>query len=403
MIATEVAVVGAGPAGASAALTLARQGRQVVLVDRARFPRDKCCGDGLTIGALRRLDSMGLRPGDVASWQRVDGAVLRVPDGRQATFPLPAGGTFAATARRYDLDAALVAMAEGAGARVLQGCQVTGATAGTGIHLQTDAGPVDAAYVVAADGMWSSMRKAFGVADEAGYRGDWHALRQYFTGLGPAGAHMWVWFEADLLPGYAWSFPLPGGGANVGFGVHRRAGAPMGPMAPRWADILRRPHIASVLGPDAAPEGPARTWPIPARIGRSPMAAAGGRVLFVGDAARATDSLTGEGIAQALETGDLAARAIVAAGPGSPEAAGASYTRTVSRTLATDDRLSRVLSAMLRRPSSPWMTLAAANDWTRRNFARWMFEDYPRALLATPRRWHHGAWRGPAPYATPRN
>jgi len=65
MLSADVAVVGGGPAGAAAAITLARAGRDVVLVDKARFPRDKCCGDGLTTGALRLLETLGFDPSTV--------------------------------------------------------------------------------------------------------------------------------------------------------------------------------------------------------------------------------------------------------------------------------------------------------------------------------------------------
>src|SRR4051794_28484975 len=108
MLTADVAVVGGGPAGAAAAITLARAGRHVVLIDKARFPRDKCCGDGLTAGALRRLEALGLRPDAVASWQPVDDVWVRSPSGREVCFPLPRGaGQYAAVARRIDLDAAL--------------------------------------------------------------------------------------------------------------------------------------------------------------------------------------------------------------------------------------------------------------------------------------------------------
>ena len=92
------------------------------------------------------------------------------------------------------------------------------------IVIDVDAlGPVTSRYVVAADGMWSPVRKALGCG-EPGYLGEWHAFRQYFDGVtGNAADRLWVWFEPDLLPGYAWSFPLPDGRANVGFGVLRGA------------------------------------------------------------------------------------------------------------------------------------------------------------------------------------
>src|SRR4051794_13270846 len=108
MITADVAVVGGGPAGAAAAITLARRGRDVVVIDKARFPRDKCCGDGLTAGALRLLEHLGLDPVSVRSWQPVQDVVVRSPSGRETVFPMPRGqGQFAAVARRVDLDAAL--------------------------------------------------------------------------------------------------------------------------------------------------------------------------------------------------------------------------------------------------------------------------------------------------------
>src|SRR5918992_4654381 len=97
----DVVVVGGGPAGSAAATVLARAGRDVVVVDKARFPRDKTCGDGLTTSALRLLEELGLDPGAVPSWQRVDDVVIRSPSGRQVTLPLPRHqGTYAAVARR---------------------------------------------------------------------------------------------------------------------------------------------------------------------------------------------------------------------------------------------------------------------------------------------------------------
>ena len=82
--------------------------------------------------------------------------------------------------------------------------------------------------MIGADGMWSPLRKALGLRVE-GYRGEWLAFRQYYANVGErAGQELFVWFEPDLLPGYAWSFPLPGGQANVGFGIQRGGSCPGG-------------------------------------------------------------------------------------------------------------------------------------------------------------------------------
>jgi geranylgeranyl reductase family protein len=405
VLAADVVVIGGGPAGSAAAIGLARAGRDVTLVDRARFPRDKVCGDGITTGALRLLEDLGLQPRRVASWQRVDDVVVRGPAGPEVTFPLPRdGGTYAAVARRADLDTALLDEARVAGVKVLDGHACVGARehddrVAIGVE---GVGEVTGAYAVAADGMWSPTRKHLGLA-APGYRGDWHAFRQYFGGVGPRAARdLFVWFEPDLLPGYAWSFPLPGGRANVGFGIVRGERVErVQDMAGIWRDLLDRPHIRGVLGEGAEPEAPHRAWPIPASIDEAVLT--GRRTLFVGDAAAASDRLTGEGIGQALLSGILAAEAIASDDGARAEGPGvvtARYRRAVRCALVADHRMSMLLIQAVRhrRGVRAGLRLAGATDWTRRNFARWLFEDYPRAVLATPRRWHRGMFSGPGAY-----
>jgi len=398
----DVAVVGGGPAGAAAAIELRRGGRSVTLVDKARFPRDKICGDGLTTGALRMLERLGLDPGTVASWQDVADVVVTSPSGRSVTFPLPRGqGTYGAVARRFDLDAALLDVARSAGAEVREGQAVTGAEELEDRVVLSVEGDLDvhARYAVAADGMWSPMRKHLGAATP-GYLGEWHAFRQYFTGVGPRAAReLFVWFEADLLPGYAWSFPLPGGGANVGFGIQRHGGKVerVQDMKDLWPQLLQRPHIREVLGPHAEPEGPHRAWPIPARVDRAVLATR--RTLFVGDAAAASDVMTGEGIGQALLTGVLAAEAITE-GRLDAQRVRSTYERSVRDALVADHKMSALLVRALahRKGARTAVRVAGASGWTRRNFARWLFEDYPRALVVTPRRWRRGMFTGPGAY-----
>jgi geranylgeranyl reductase family protein len=397
----DVAVVGAGPAGAAAAIGLARAGLEVVVLDRATFPRDKCCGDGLTTGALRRLEELGLRPEVVPSWCAVDACWVRSPSGRTAEFRFPDGGQFAAVARRADLDRALVELARAAGARVREGDAFrTLAWSADGVTLATDGGALAARYVVGADGVWSPVRKAIGGA-EAGYLGDWHAFRQYVQAPGAEARKLWVWFEPDLLPGYAWSFPLAGGVANVGFGVRRRPGTVVG--TERVRRLLAAPHVAQTLGVGVATESPCRAWPIPARLASSLLSGAHGRVLLAGDAARAGDPLTGEGIAQALESGSEAAVAIVAAGPTRPDRAAARYGSALARGMAVDHRLASALSRVLESEhgARAAVRVASASDWTSSRFARWLFEDYPRAALATPARWRRGLLHGEGAFTGP--
>lgn len=385
----DAAIVGAGPAGCAAAITLARAGQRVVMVDRARFPRPKACGDGLTAGALRLLEGLGLDPTPISTWMPVKDVFIRSPSGRTVEFPLPRkDGQFAAVVPRAELDNALVEQAKAEGAELIEGAGCQGVVENDSqVVLEVEnMGTVYAQYAIAADGMWSPTRKHLGLAPD-GYRGDWHAFRQYWSGVDTeASQALWVWFEEEILPGYVWSFPLPDGRANVGFGVRRDGPVAVGDMGKLWRDLLERDHIRSVLGDGAVPEAPHRAWPIPARIDKVPLTAR--RTMFVGDAAAATDPMSGEGIAQALLTGIGAAHAVLA-GSGDADLVMSNYRRFVRRELFADHRMARRLGRVLAtRPGARGaVRIAGLTPWTRRNFARWLFEDYPRSIITTPRRW----------------
>ncbi len=406
----DVVIVGAGPAGTAAAITLAKAGKRVVVVDKATFPRDKCCGDGLTTGALRRLQSLGLDPTTIPSWQPVEDIWISSSSRRVLRFPLPRHhGLFAAVATRIDLDNALVELARGTGAEVLDGHAMTGATQdhdGVRIEVQGAAGStgvITAPFAIGADGMWSPLRKLLAGPVKGGptqpYLGEWHGYRQYFTNVTTeASRGLWIWFEPELLPGYAWCFPLPGGRVNLGFGIERTPGFATKQMKPMWDALLDRPGIRDVLGPHAVAESPSKAWPIPARVTDAVLAS--GRTLFVGDAALACDVLTGEGIGQALQTGEAAAQAIVAHGPHAAPVRVA-YQREVLDHLGPDHLMSSSLQRLLHSDlvCRGAVRISGTSNWTRTNFARWLFEDYARGIALTPRRWHRGLLSGEGAWA----
>ena len=399
---TDVVVVGAGPAGTAAATTLARAGRSVVIIDKALFPRDKCCGDGLTTLALRELERLRFAPSTVPTWKSVDAAWIRSPSGREVRLPLPADGIFAATAPRRELDAALLDLARDAGAKVHDGHALTAVVPSASAVTVEAAGiaPLEARYVIAADGMWSPTRKALGVG-EHGYLGEWHAFRQYGRNVtGPAAERLYVWFEPEILPGYVWSFPLPNGRVNVGFGVQRDGVRRIQDMGQQWTELLARPHIADALGDAFELEDRHTAWPIPARIDKATLTA--GRVCFVGDAAMAADVMTGEGIGQALLTGRLAAEAIITGGALDAETVTHRYRTMVQHHLVADHRMSVMLGRVLSRPRGARgaVRILDTNEWVRRNFARWMFEDEPRAIALTPSRWHRHFLHRPGPMSS---
>ena len=122
-----------------------------------------------------------------------------------------------------------------------------------------------------------------------------------------------------------------------------------------------------------------------------------GRVLFVGDAAAVTDVLTGEGIGQALATGRWAAEAIIGEGD-----AGTRYANRVQSQLHADHVMAATLSRALshRKGARTAIRVASLTPWTRRNFARWLFEDYERAIVFTPARWRPGMFTGAGAYRT---
>ncbi len=311
----DLLVVGAGPAGIAAGIQARRLGLDALVVDKATFPRDKTCGDGLTTGALRQLDALGFDVRALPSWVAVTDTVLVSPTGREVEVPLPPDGAYAGVVPRAELDAALVDHARGMDVEVREGVAVVA------LHddgdlvtvVLADGTEIAARFVVAADGHWSPVRRLLGIDDPD--LGSWHAFRQYFTGVDDR--RLWVLFEEDLLPGYAWVFPVGDGRANVGFGVLRTDAGPSGKaLAAQWRGLADRPSLRRALGPRAEPEGTVRAWPIPAAYDRDRLTR--GRVLFAGDAASVVDPMTGEGIAQALESGMLAARAIASSPDDAP-------------------------------------------------------------------------------------
>jgi geranylgeranyl reductase family protein len=393
----DVLVVGAGPAGVAAALTAHDRGLRVVAVDRATFPRDKTCGDGLTTQALRLLERLGLEVTALPGYEAVAETVCVSPSGRRVVLPMPTTGAYSGVISRLDLDAALVARARDAGVTVQEGAELVALTETPDslVAELADGSTITAAHVVAADGHWSRVRRLRN-ADAPVDLGTWHAFRQYFGGVEER--RQFVLFERDLLPGYAWVFPLPGGRANVGFGVLRDAGFTGKQLKALWPDLLARPSLRAVLGEHAEPEGTHRAWPIPAAY--DPARLTEGRILYVGDAASVVDPMTGEGIAQALETGILASSAVAAGG----DATGVedAYRSAVGRALGRDLRFAHALQHMLRSPLGARVAARAADlsPWTRRNFARWLFEDYPRALVLTPDRWHRRMFTGPGAFSS---
>ena len=376
----DACVVGAGPGGVAAATTLARNGYEVLLIDKACFPRDKCCGDGLTTLALHELESLGLQPAAVDSWNWITDVKIRTPSGRDVVFSLPRRtGYFAATAKRLELDDCLLSIARGSGVHVLTEHSVVGATKESKRLDLTVKGreaktlTIQSQWVIAADGAWSPLAKFLGVFPRD-YRGEWQAFRQYLAPSQVQATSSTVWFERELLPGYSWSFPLSDGTVNFGFGIGTSSRNATNISAREmFASLLDRTGIGDSRGVSTAPRG----WIIPARL-RNACAWAHS-ALFVGDAAGAADPMTGEGIGQALVGGRIAAESIIEA----KEEAGAVYSQRLRREFLAAFEVSILLRRALRHRKGVRIPirLFGSSMLTRQFFALWLFEAYPRELF----------------------
>lgn len=300
----DAVVVGAGPAGSSTAIHLARAGARVLLLDRARFPRDKPCGGGLTGRALRNA------PCDVSPVieHDVDRFVVRI--GYRKRLERRADATVIRMSQRRRLDLHLVEQAVTEGVEFRDGLRVTEvAYDDTTVTVRGDGLVARAPYLVGADGANGIVARSVGLLDGIVHNVALEGNVPWGT-LDPAAYSATAWVELGTVPGgYGWVFPK-GDHANLGVGGSAAEG-------PRLRGHLGR--LATAHGLDAMVLEDVRGHRIPMRtLGAS---AATGRVLLVGDAAALVDPLSGDGIYEAFVSGRLAAEAILAGLPASYEPA----------------------------------------------------------------------------------
>lgn len=303
-------VVGAGPAGSAAAYFMARRGLDVVLLDRAEFPRDKTCGDGLTPSATTVLRAMGVLDDLLAAGRQVTGLDVVAPGGRQAGAAIPErDGIFAMAVPRLLLDDRLRGSAVGAGARFEGGVHATTLEAdGHGVSVIGDrAGrPVvfRATMAVVATGASIGMLRHSGLLSRDPEFAI--AARTYVEGSLPPGGRLQVRFDGVPLPGYGWIFPVSDTLMNVGAGAYP---LPAGASA---AGVLRAfmasPRVAEALQ-GGRQVGGVKSYPLRMDFARAPTF--GPRSLLAGEAAGLVNPLSGEGIHYALMSGRLAAERIL--------------------------------------------------------------------------------------------
>jgi menaquinone-9 beta-reductase len=352
----DAVVIGSGPAGSVAALVLARGGARVALVDKASFPRDKACGDMVGPRGVQLLADLGLPMPD---GPHVGDMLVVGPTGRRVRMPSAAGLTYpghGTAVTRTVFDAMLHDAASEAGvttlrARAVAPLEVAGRTGGyrldTGEEVRAD-------FVVGADGATSGVAAAAGLVEE--HKVLWgFAIRTYLRQeVDLAAIVMWEPTPWRAFPGYGWVFPGAEGGANIGLGIATRADRQAGAKAVQsLRGFLEHLRLVRLLDEPVPGVVPRRLggWLKMGMVGTTPAA---GRVLLVGDAAGLINPLQGEGIAQAMRSGQLAADTLLA-GPG--QVAGRYTTALVSEHLPYQKITAALQSVLVGRP---WAVAAVA-------------------------------------------
>ncbi|MFA1544021.1 geranylgeranyl reductase family protein [Actinomadura monticuli] len=348
----DVIVVGAGPAGASAACHLARAGLDVLVLEKTSFPREKICGDGLTPRAVDELRSLDI---DLSGWFRTEGVRLRAA-GRGLELPWPSGHGLTRT--RTDLDELLIRQAVSAGATLQENTKVTAPLSSRGrvTGVRTATGTHPARLVVAADGASSRLSVALGLHPRRD-RPIGIAGRRYYRSPRHQDPYLEIWL--DLAPaGYGWIFGMGDGTCNVGVALLRTEHPDYRRLLTHW---LRRLPASWGLTDDNA-TGPLRGSALPMGFSRRPHYLPG--LLLAGDSGGMVNPFSGEGIAYSLEAGRLAAEVITAAYHGPfPEKILRSYPAAVRRANGAPFTLGRALTRAMDDPRV--MRLATHHGLTR--------------------------------------
>lgn len=315
----DVCIVGAGPAGSTAACLLARQGLSVALIDRARFPRDKICGDGITPRGARVLARIGALDRVAEAGYACRGVDVRGPglDGTTVEFTMRfdqgarGGPSDLIVLPRLALDDLLLRHALASGPTYFEDTKVVGIEShDTHARVVTDGDlVVDAAAVVLATGAESQLLRACGLLIQK--PAVEHAARTYFDHVEGLSDRVVLFFDGVDLPGYGWIFPTSATSANIGCGAFAQDNPDLPdramPQAQRLEQLIATHPLLVRMLANATRTAPVRAYPLRTDFHRD--FAGRGRLMVIGEAAGLVNPITGEGIDYALESAEFLAAA----------------------------------------------------------------------------------------------
>lgn len=356
----DVIIAGAGPAGTSGAIKLAQSGLYVALIDKATFPRDKTCGDALSVDVINQLGMLSetlaaefeTLENKIASY----GVKIFSPDHNFIDIPFIYKNSkscgFLSPRLCFD-DLLLKHAKQYSNIEIIENCLVTGVSINDDkAVLQTSQGIFTGKIVVGADGAHSIISKCLGdiKVEKEHYSA---GLRVYYEGV--SGFHdegfIELHFFKDILPGYLWIFPLADNKANVGIGMLSSAVSQKKVNLKETLQNLLKthPHLAERFK-NAKPLETIKGYGLP--LGSKKRNLSGERFLLAGDAAALIDPFSGEGIANAIRSGRVAAEHITACFKQKDFSAAfnKAYDKEIYRRMSKEFKISKTLQRVVRYP-----------------------------------------------------
>ena len=354
---SDVAVVGAGPAGAATAFYLATAGYKVLLIDRQRFPRDKVCGDFVGPAALLELERLGIT--ELPQFKKtnvIHYAALHLDGEAIISRAIPEVPTFPNHGRvipRKILDQWIFKAAIDSGVTAIQGARVLDFARGDDrISLTVEQNGKTSSFttrlLVGADGSASTIAKLLRGESVPG-RDRILSVRAYFDGVKGPADQADLYFSEECFPGYYWLFPTGPRSANVGVGMMLETIPPTNVrLRELLLDLIQKDKALSKRLHRATMKGKVVGWPLTTYNPDAPLV--DDRVMLVGDAAGLINPLNGEGIQYALISGRIAAdiAADRLAHDDLSAASLAEYTGRIEREIRYDMALSNTIVQLLR-------------------------------------------------------